>query len=211
MQSISIKLLSVLTHMVANSLIPATQSCGDGHGLELWRSFAARWQGQSKQVVAATLCSYITPARCSSTMQLWEALPAWEQKAAQLSLANEPISELMRAQALNALVPTPLLNDIISRLDLEAYDAKLRYVKQHMEHARGAAQSRGAALNSCAIGSEEEWPEADWYDPAALGQQVVYALTKGKGKGCKGGGNSIGKGTNRDGSAFAGECFIAEK
>ena len=156
-QAISIKILNVLTSMVANSLIPATQSCGEGHGLEFWRSLAARWQGQSKQVVAATLCSFITPARCSKTLDLWEVLPAWEQKASQLLLAREPVSGLMKSQGLNALVPMTLLNEIISRLDLESYDAKLRYVKQHMEHARGTQQSRGTALNSCAVTSEEAW------------------------------------------------------
>ena len=68
-QGISIKLLGVLTHMVANFLIPATQSCGEGHGLELWRSFAARWQAKATKLwpplCAATSHLHAAPAQCS--------------------------------------------------------------------------------------------------------------------------------------------------
>ena len=67
--NISIKLLDAMTLMMADSLIPVIKNCGEGHGLELWRSFAARWQGRSNQALAATLRAYITPARCATTMK----------------------------------------------------------------------------------------------------------------------------------------------
>ena len=104
-QAISMKILNVLTAMVANSLIPTTQACGSGHGLELWRTLAARWQGQSQQVLAQTLSSFITPKRCLKIEDLWDALPAWAQKLTQLVLAREPISDMMKLQALHHLVP----------------------------------------------------------------------------------------------------------
>ena len=150
-QAISMKLLSVLTNMVANSLIPSTQACGSGHGLEFWRTLSARWHGQSQQVLAAMMSSYITPARSPTVLLLWDFLPAWEQKGTQLTLAGEHVSELLRAQALDALVPKEFLHDIISRPELAPYDAKLRYIKQRMHHARGEQQTRGASLHSCAV------------------------------------------------------------
>ena len=167
-QAISIKILNVLTAMVAKCLIPATQSCGSGHGLEFWRSLAARWQGQSQQVLAAALSSFITPRRCIKVEDLWDALLAWEQKATQLLLAREPPSGLMKSQGLSALVPMHLLNDIIGRPDLESYEAKLRFVQKHMEHSRGQQQSRGTAFNSCEVTSEEAWHDT-WNEATSLG------------------------------------------
>ena len=71
-----------MTSMMADFLISRTQTCGEGHGLELWRSLAAEWRGGSDQVLAAKLRAYSTPARCSTTAKLWEAVPPWEQFAA---------------------------------------------------------------------------------------------------------------------------------
>ena len=211
MTNVSATLLDTMTHMIADSLIHDTKICGEGHGVELWRNVNARWHGRSDQVLQAILRAYITPTRCSTPLQLWDELPSWEQKAAELALANQPVSDMLKAQALLDLVPDSLRRDITGRPELAAYEPRLRFVKDQMEYARGAAQAQRAAalaksLHSFAVGEEHDWLNLDWNDFATV-QSTLYALTEGKGKGGKGGGKSGGKCTNRDGSAFAGECY----
>ena len=126
---VSVTLLDTMMHMIADSLIHDTKICGEGHGFELWRSFNARWHGRSDQVLQATLRAYITPTRWSTPLQLWETLPSWEQKAAELALANQPVSEMLKAQALLDVVPDSLRRDITGRPELAAYEPRLRFVK----------------------------------------------------------------------------------
>ena len=117
----------------------------------------------------------------------------------------------MQAQALENLVPDAMLQIIVGRPDLAAFEPKLQWVKSQAEHHRGAVQAQqvsgnAKALHSLLVDAEQEWPAPEWTDTATIVQQVLYAM-KGKGKGAKGSGKGGGKGTNRDGTAFAGECF----
>ena len=82
------------------------------------------------------LSSFITPKRCYKIEDLWDALPAWEQKLAQLVMAQEPISELMKQTALLRLVPHQTELEIISRPDLNSFRATYAFVQKHMEHSR---------------------------------------------------------------------------
>ena len=93
----------------------------------------------------AILSSFITPKRCYKIEDLWDALPAWEQKLAQLLQAQEPISELMKRTALLRFIPHQTELDIIGRPDLGSFRETYAFVKKHMEHFRGHLQSRGAA------------------------------------------------------------------
>ena len=116
-------------------------------------------------VLAAKLRAYSTPARCSTTAKLWEAFPPWEQLAAEFALANQPVSDLLKAQALNDLVPEALFKDIVGRPELATFEPKLRWVKAQMEYARGAAQAQhasGAEKALHAVGTEQDSPVV-WY------------------------------------------------
>ena len=199
--------------MLANFLIAMTQACGSGYGLELWRTLAARWQGQSQQVLAQVLSGFISPKRCWKIEDLWDALPAWEQKLAQLLQAKERISELMKYTALLRIIPKTTELDIIGRPDLTTYRETHAFVKKHMEHSRGHLQSSSAAFNTCSL-SDEAWQDpigtaSTWgTDENSWGStwdSFLYYF-KGKGKG-KGGGKGSAKGTNRDGTPFTGICY----
>ena len=195
--AISIKILNVLTAMVANSLIPSTQACGTGHGLELWRSLAARWHGQSQQVLAATLAAFLTPKRCARIEDLWDALPVWEAKGTTLLLAREPVSPMLKYQGLSNLIPQKTLNDIIGRPDLTTFDALHAFVRGHMEHSRGYNQSRSATLNSCAVTSDETWDgTSDELTSWGPHWDQFLCYMKGKGKSSKGSCKSGPKGIN---------------
>jgi hypothetical protein len=52
-------------------------------------------------VIAAKARRFQDLARCASVQQLWDALPAWEALGAEVALGGFPISEWLRAQALD--------------------------------------------------------------------------------------------------------------
>ena len=118
---------------------------------------------------------------------------------------------LMQAQALDHLVTDALLQTIVGRPDLADYGPKLAFVKAQAEHYRGsmqAAQVFGSAkaLHSLRVDDEQAWQAEESTDIASVVQQILYAM-KGKGKGSKGNGKAGGKGANRDGTPFTGDCY----
>ena len=135
------------------------------------------------------------------------------------------IPDLLKAQALENLVPDALLQAIVSRPELADYAPKLRWVKAQMEHARGAAQAQhasGSEKELHSVDAEQYSPlvwhfqeaiqrcaEANDWTGLAAATAALYAFTGGKGKGGKGGkGDKVcKKGANRDGSAFTGDCY----
>ena len=157
------------------------------------------------------------PVRCASLAQFCERFPHWEQAGRELAQCGIPSHPLMQAQALDNLVPDALLQIIVGRPDLAAFEPKLQWVKSQVEHHRGAVQAQqvsgsAKAFQSLPVDAEQAWPETEWTDPSGPAlppwiQQVVFALTKGKGKGAKGSSKGGGKGINREGTAFASECF----
>ena len=80
-------------------------------------------------------------------------------------MANQPVSDLLKAQALNDNVPEILVKDIVSRPDLAAFEPKLRWVKAQMEYARGAAQAQyafGAQKTLHTVATQQDSPVV-WY------------------------------------------------
>ena len=105
---------------------------GDGRRLEL----AAEWRRNVPQVLAAKCRRYTDPHRCTTPLKLWEALPQWEQLGGEIALGGLVILELLKAQALDKLIPESLLQIIVSRPELSAYGSKLQRLKAQMEHGK---------------------------------------------------------------------------
>ncbi len=58
-----------------------------------------------------------------------------------MALSNLILPDWMRNVALEKLLPTALLNTLISRSELVEFPARVAWVKTQMEHARGIAQA----------------------------------------------------------------------
>ena len=129
--AVSLALLEAIKHLLADSLLGRARTCGDS-GLELWRRLAAEWRGNAPQVLAAKSRRFNAPTRCASMAKLWEALPLWEQLGRELAASGLAIPDLLRAQALENLVPDTLLQAIVSRPELANFEPKLRWVKAQM-------------------------------------------------------------------------------
>ena len=69
------------------------------------------------------------------------ALPLWEQLGGEIALGGLVIPDLLKAQALEKLIPDFLLQVIVSRLEFSTDGPKLQWFKAQMEHAKGAAQA----------------------------------------------------------------------
>ena len=66
---INIKLLDGIQGMIDDSLMSRSGNCGEGYGLELWRSLQAEWKGTGNQVLFARYRAFST-----TIDQLWESL-----------------------------------------------------------------------------------------------------------------------------------------
>ena len=220
--TVSYILFEAMKQMLADSMLNRARTCGD-NGLELWRALAAEYKGSSDQVLAAKAQSYQYPPRCATLAKLWEELPRWEQTGHEMATSSLNIHPVMKAQALNHLVPESLLQIIIGRPELSEYEPKLRWVKAQIEHYRGTLHaqhtSNPKALNS--LDSDQKDPLI-WQLQAAVQQyqdacdwqnwerssQALFAMKgqsgkKGRPSG-KGGGEG-GKGGK--GAPFTGDCF----
>ena len=58
--------------------------------------------------------------------KLWDALPLWEQLGGEIAVSGLVIPDLLKAQALENIVPDALLQVIVSRPELADYAPKLR-------------------------------------------------------------------------------------
>ena len=76
-EEVSFILFDAIKHILRDSLMNRARTC-DGLGLELWRKLYAEHQGSGAQVFAAKAARFNDPPRCTSILQLWDALPAWE-------------------------------------------------------------------------------------------------------------------------------------
>ena len=74
----------------------------------------------------------------------------------EMDTSNFNIHPVMKAQALDQLVPDSFLQIIIGRPELSEYETKLRWVKAQIEHHRGTVHaqqtSNPKALNSVESG-----------------------------------------------------------
>ena len=222
-ESVSFCLFEATKSLLSDSLLSRARSCGDGRGLELWRRLAAEWRGNAPQVLAAKCRRYTDPPKCTSLLKLWESLPLWEQLGNEIALGGLAIPDLLKAQALEKLIPDSLLQTVVSRPELSSYPAKLQWLKAQMEHAKGAAQAHHVSSDPQEL--HEVIPESvlwnlheasqrcaqnnDWAGFAATTAaiQQLYAVSKGKGKGKgKWGKGGDGKGKGKSAAPFDGTC-----
>jgi hypothetical protein len=140
-EHVSYVIFEAVKTIMTDALLSRARACGDGRGLELWRRLHAEWRGNAPQVIAAKARRFQDPPRCSNIQKLWEALPLWEQLGSEVVMGGYPVPEWVKAQALDKLVPTDLLNTIVGRPELADFSNKIAWVKSQMEHARGASQA----------------------------------------------------------------------
>ncbi len=200
--------------IVLDSLLGRARSCL-GRGCELWRALSAEWHGSAPQLRDAKARSYLEPRRAKDISDLWTRLSEWERLGEEVALSNVILPEWMRNVALEKLLPTALLNTMISRSDLGEFSARVVWVKTQMEHARGLAQAaayspggkdangdvRMNSVEAAAAAPAEHaevlaWAlagavqQGDWAQQEAL-QTAILALKGSKGGWRKGG---LGKG-----------------
>ena len=153
--SVSLTFFEGTKALLAESLLDTARTCGDGRGLELWRRLAAQWRGNAPQVLAAKSRRYFDPQRCSTAAKLWDALPPWEQLGSEIALGlppGEALPDLLRAQALEKLVPEALLQVIWSRPELTAAPAAppapLPNLASRAKAALSTGSNRGTRLST---------------------------------------------------------------
>ena len=222
--------------IIQDSLLGRARNCAE-HGFELWRALTAEWSGAAPQLKQAKARRYQEPARCKDVAELWSRLPVWERLGEEVKLSGLDLPEWMRSAALEKLLPAPLLATLIARPELATYSVRVDWVKTQMEHQRGLAQASAYALASgkdasgdvlmgsleappgftrtlvgdellWALQAEKEHHEliGDWGHAESV-QNAIYAMTKGKGKGKKGGlGKGGPKGAKGAPKVFDGEC-----
>ena len=155
--------------IVSDTLLTRARACGDGRGLELWRKLKSEWEGAAPQVIAAKARRYNDPARCGSTLALWEELPKWEQLGIEVAAGGCQAPDMLKSIALDKLVPEDMLKQIVGRPELATFDAKLRWVKAQMEYVKGTsralqvqqtpAQARGRTQGDVDMGNLQLGPE----------------------------------------------------
>ena len=209
-EEVSYVLFEAIKFIIHDNLLSRARVCGDGRGLELWRKLHSEWEGAAPQVVAAKSKRFQDPSRCSSVLQLWEVLPAWEQLGLEVTAGGYPLPDWLKANSLEKLLPDEMMKTVVGRPELAAYGPKLAWVKAQMDHAKsvsraahyGAGKGRLDAGNAmdvsnvnedCAATKEEEKVA----DPLMANIQeavenALLAMTKGKGKGKGGFGGSKG-------------------
>ena len=174
----SCSLLEAIKCVIHDNLLSRARTCGDGRGLELWwRKLHSEWEGQ-----------------------LWEALPAWEQLGLEVVSGGYPLPDWLKANSLEKLLPTDMVQTVIGRPELAAYAPKLAWVKAQMEHAKGSSRAahygpgtgrKDAADNSMDVGNlnAEALREENTMGEGVLANvqeavvNVIYAMMEGKGKG----------------------------
>jgi hypothetical protein len=219
--------------IIVDGLLGRARNCA-GRGCELWRSLVAEWSGDAPQLRDAKARSCLDPPRCKDIGELWARLPAWERLGEEVETSGFILPEWMRRSALEKLLPTQLLNVLISRSELQTYAVRLAWVKTQMEHSRGVQQAAayrpGAGkdasgdvyMSSVEASSGEAYPEppdglawalanamdqGDWAQAESI-QVAIFALKGGKGGLRKGlGKGKAGKGDKGGGKGAAAADF----
>jgi hypothetical protein len=209
-----------IKHIIHDNLLGRARICGAGRGLELWRKLHSEWQGAAPQVIAAKSKKFQDPLKCSNVLQLWEALPAWEQLGAEIAAGGYPLPDWLMANSLEKLLPDEMLKTIVGRMELADYAPKMAWVRAQMEYAKSNARANHIAPAPRAKKEQEDVDmgnlvgdlpgcddsmlanlQAECGRRAAVGDwqgmehiaNAICALSKGKGKG-KGGFKGKGKG-----------------
>ena len=211
-----------IKHIIHDNLLGRARICGAGRGLELWRKLHSEWQGAAPQVIAAKSKKFQDPSKCNNVLQLWEALPAWEQLGAEIAAGGYPLPDWLMANSLEKMLPDEMLKTIVGRLELADYAPKMAWVRAQMEYAKSNARANHIApalrakkdhedVDMGNLVDDKDFPgcddsmlanlQAECGKRAAVGDwqgmehiaNAICALSKGKGKG-KGGFKGKGKG-----------------
>ena len=127
--------------IINDTLLSRARACGDGRGLELWRKLKSEWEGTAPQVIAAKARRFNDPIRCATALSLWDELPKWEQLGVEVAAGGCQAPDMLKAIALDKLVPEDLLKQIVGRQDLAPFEAKLTWVKAQMEYVKGSSRA----------------------------------------------------------------------
>ena len=207
--TVSYSIFEAIKINIYDTLLPKAKSCGEGHGLELWRQMRLGWSGTFDQIRGLKSQRYLEPPRCQTITALWQALPAWKSLGAELVLAGLSLPDWIQENALKKLVPLSMVDDLVGRTELSTLKEKLKWVSRQAEHGAGVAQAEAMAKGNkkdgdivmANVGQSET--EAAGSDPvmislvqecgaAAAAQDwervaattmAIQALSKGKGKG----------------------------
>ena len=212
---ISYLLYDGIKHLLADTMLGRARACGDGRGLELWRSLHVEWAGSSSHVLGVKTKKYQDPPRCSSELGLWEALPAWLKLGEELAVAGYDAPEWVKVNGLQALVPTAMVAELACNPNIKGFDAMLKWTRAKMEHARGSAVAASMAKAPAARAQDKDvnmdsvqgdgllWElQKTMNDALEAGDQsrvaetalAIHAISKGSGKGGYGKGGAPGKG-----------------
>ena len=215
-----------IKHIIHDNLLGRARICGAGRGLELWRKLHSEWQGAAPQVIAAKAKRFQDPVKCSNVLQLWEALPAWEQLGAEITSGGYPLPGWLMANSLEKLLPDEMLKTVVGRPELADYAPKLSWVRAQMEYVKSNARAshispaakgkkdhedvdmgnlNGEVENDVVIANLQaevgkRAAAGDWQGMESIAN-AICALSKGKGKG-KGKGNFQGKGGGFSGGGW---------
>ena len=93
---VSYVLFGAIKYIIGDNLLNRARMCGDGRGWELWRNLHTEWEGASPQVTAAKAKRVQDPIWCKDELQLWNALPAWEQLGAEVMAGGYPLPDWLK-------------------------------------------------------------------------------------------------------------------
>ena len=93
-----------IKYIGADSLLSRARNC-EGHGLELWRMLRTSWLGQTSQVRSAKSKQYQEPERCADKLELFNKLPAWKSRGAEIQVETFTLPVWVQENALAKFVP----------------------------------------------------------------------------------------------------------
>jgi hypothetical protein len=140
LESVNYVLFDGVKSIINDSLLGRARGCEE-RGLELWRGLCAEWHGSAPQYKHAKARRFQDPPRCRDVQGLWASLPVWERLGEEVKTAGLDLPDWLKSAALEKLVPSELLQVMISRPELDSYVRRLQWIKAQMEYARGTNQA----------------------------------------------------------------------
>jgi hypothetical protein len=140
LETVNYVLFDGVKSIINDSLLGRARGCAE-RGLELWRGLCAEWHGSAPQYKHAKARRFQDPPRCRDVQSLWASLPVWERLGEEVKTAGLDLPDWLKSAALEKLVPSELLQVMISRPELDSYIRRLQWIKAQMEYARGSTQA----------------------------------------------------------------------
>ena len=140
LEAVNYVLFDGVKSIITDSLLGRARGCEE-RGFELWRGLCAEWHGSAPQYKHAKARRFQDPPRCRDVQALWASLPVWERLGEEVKTAGLDLPDWLKSAALEKLVPSELLQVMISRPELDSYVRRLQWIKAQMEYARGTNQA----------------------------------------------------------------------